>query len=47
MARRVLREAIAETQRRRPFEIEAMVLLPDHLHALWTLPPGDHDFSTR
>ncbi len=24
-----------------------MVLLPDHLHALWTLPPGDADFSTR
>ena len=24
-----------------------MVVLPDHLHALWTLPPGDSDFSTR
>jgi len=27
--------------------IEAMVLLPDHLHTIWRLPPGDSDFSTR
>jgi len=30
-----------------PFEIDAQVVLPDHLHALWTLPEGDADFSTR
>jgi putative transposase len=30
-----------------PFKIEAIVILPDHLHCLWTLPPGDEDFSTR
>lgn len=30
-----------------PCEIDAMVILPDHLHALWTLPPGDSDFATR
>ena len=29
------------------FEIEAQVILPDHLHALWSLPEGDADFSTR
>jgi putative transposase len=32
---------------RHPFEILAMVLLPDHLHSIWILPPGDPDFSTR
>ena len=31
----------------RPFEIDAFVVLPDHLHAVWTLPPGDSDFSAR
>ena len=29
------------------FTIDAVVVLPDHLHAIWTLPPGDADFSTR
>jgi len=33
--------------RRRPFAIEAIVILPEHLHCIWTLPPGDADFSTR
>jgi len=43
----VLRTALRETQRRHPFSIDAMVVLPDHLHAVWTLPDGDADFSTR
>ena len=30
-----------------PVRVDAMVVLPDHLHAVWTLPPGDADFSTR
>jgi putative transposase len=30
-----------------PFTIEAAVILPDHLHAIWTLPDGDADFATR
>jgi putative transposase len=30
-----------------PFEIDAVVVLPEHLHAMWTLPPGDADFATR
>ena len=46
-ARAVLRHAIVETQRRRPFNMPAVVLLPNHLHALWTLPDNDADFSTR
>ena len=30
-----------------PFLVDAMVVLPDHLHCLWTLPADDRDFSTR
>jgi putative transposase len=29
------------------FGIDAFVVLPDHIHAIWTLPSGDSDFSTR
>jgi putative transposase len=43
----LLKRAIAATRRKRPFVIDAFVILPDHLHAVWTLPPGDSDFSTR
>lgn len=32
---------------RHPFDIEAIVVMPDHLHTLWRLPDGDADFSTR
>ena len=42
-----LRAAFAEVKRRWPFRIEAIVVLPDHLHCIWTLPPGDADFSIR
>jgi putative transposase len=42
-----LRVSFRKVQSRRPFVIEAIVVLPDHLHCLWTLPPEDHDFSTR
>ncbi|MEX0348697.1 MAG: transposase [Paracoccaceae bacterium] len=42
-----LRYAYARTRAERPFWCDAMVVLPDHLHAIWTLPPGDSDFSTR
>jgi putative transposase len=42
-----LRAAFRQTQRNHPFTIDAMVVLPDHLHAIWTLPEGDPDFATR
>lgn len=42
-----LRLAIAQTRRERPFTIDAFVVLPDHLHCLWTLPQGDADYATR
>jgi REP-associated tyrosine transposase len=43
----LLRESTASTRHKYPFEINAFVVLPNHLHAIWTLPPGDADFSTR
>ena len=43
----VLRDAIRHVRRRHPFVIDAMVVMPEHLHAVWTLPPGDADFATR
>lgn len=42
-----LREAIHHTRARYSFDIEAWVLVPDHLHCVWTLPEGDADFSIR
>jgi len=42
-----LRTAFLETRRHHPFTIDAMVVLPDHLHAVWTLPEGDANFATR
>lgn len=42
-----LREAVRVTLTERPFAIDAWVVLPDHLHAVWTLPEGDRDFSVR
>ena len=42
-----LRLAFRETQLKRPFKIDAIVILPDHLHCLWTLPPGEGDYSGR
>ncbi|MFZ6750688.1 REP-associated tyrosine transposase [Undibacterium sp. Ren11W] len=45
--RDTLRGAIESVRCSRPFVIDAWVLLPDHLHCIWTLPEGDVDFSTR
>lgn len=42
-----LREAVRVTKAERPFHIDAVVVLPDHLHCVWTLPEGDADFSVR
>ncbi|MFZ6772742.1 REP-associated tyrosine transposase [Undibacterium sp. SXout7W] len=45
--RDALRLAIQKTRLTHPFKIDAWVLLPDHLHCIWTLPEGDADFSVR
>ena len=42
-----LRHAIERVRLRLPFATDAMVLMPDHLHCIWTLPEGDTDFSSR
>ena len=44
---RGLRTAFREVKAAHPFTMEAVVILPDHLHCIWTLPEGDDDFSTR
>ena len=46
-ARSSLRRAIQIVRQRQPFTLDAIVLLPDHLHTVWTLPSGDGDYSTR
>jgi putative transposase len=43
----VLRQAVAQTRAARPFRIDAWVVLPDHMHCVWTLPEGDADYSNR
>ena len=43
----VLRQAVAVTRAKRPFRIDAWVVLPDHMHCVWTLPEGDADYSGR
>lgn len=43
----LLRGALRYVHGRHPFAIDAMVVLPEHLHAVWTLPPGDADHSIR
>lgn len=43
----ILRTAVHACRERWPFVIETAVILPDHLHMIWTLPAGDGDFSKR
>ena len=43
----LLRAAFRSARDRKPFAVDAIVILPDHLHAILTLPPGDSDFPGR
>ena len=43
----LLREAVRKVRASRPLHIDAWVVLPEHMHAVWTLPPGDDDYSGR
>ncbi|UJS04093.1 REP-associated tyrosine transposase [Cylindrospermopsis raciborskii] len=43
----LLREAFRYVMKNYQFKIDAIVILPEHLHCLWTLPENDGDFSTR
>ena len=42
-----LRMSVTAVRQELPFAIDAWVVLPDHMHAIWTLPPDDFDFSRR
>ena len=42
-----LRESIRTVKNRHPFKIDAMVIMPGHLHAIFTLPEGDNDYAPR
>lgn len=46
-ARECLHLAIQEEQSNHPFDMTAIVLLPDHLHCVWRLPENDEDYSRR
>ncbi len=43
----LLRDAFRTVQAKQPFEIEAIVVLPEHLHTVWILPPGNDDYPGR
>lgn len=43
----LLRQSFRDTMRSRPFRIDAIVVLPEHLHTIWTLPPDDSDYPAR
>lgn len=43
----VLRAVFRDIKRNRPFIVDAVVILPDHLHSIWTLPAGDADYAGR
>ncbi len=43
----ILRNAFRKVIKERPFVMDAIVVLPDHLHCIWKLPEGDDDYSGR
>ncbi|MDT8405873.1 MAG: hypothetical protein RQ715_01340 [Methylococcales bacterium] len=43
----ILRDTCRDVRQKHPFDIEAMVVLPEHLHCLWRLPEGDTNFPLR
>jgi putative transposase len=42
-----LRQALAQVKREQPFDFRAGVVLPDHVHFLWSLPRGDAKYPSR
>ncbi len=43
----ILRKVMNKVKQQYPFKVDAMVVLPDHIHAIWTLPVNDNDYPTR
>jgi len=46
-SRKILKEVVQEVRKNHPFIVEAWVLLPDHMHCIWTLSEDDRDYSKR
>ena len=42
-----LGNVMRQVKKQHPFHLDAIVVLPEHLHALWTLPDNDSDYATR
>ena len=47
LSRKILRRVWKRVQTQHPFVVDAVCLLPDHLHCLWALPENDGDYSLR
>jgi len=43
----LIKEAVKYVMGRHPFTVDAFVIMPEHIHCIWTLPENDSDFSTR
>ena len=43
----LLRESVKHVKEKYPFHIDGWVVLPDHMHCIWTLLDDDDDFATR
>jgi len=43
----LLRDSVRRVRRLHPFHIDAWVVLPEHMHCIWTMPPADADFPLR
>ena len=43
----ILRDVVRRVRVRHPFHIDGWVVLPDHMHCIWTLPQGDDDYAKR
>jgi len=46
-SRTILRQALIDVRKRFPFTLDAICLLPEHIHCIWTLPEQDSDYSLR
>jgi putative transposase len=43
----LLRDVVKRVRARYPFHIDGWVVLPEHMHCIWTLPKGDDDYALR
>lgn len=43
----LLRQSFETVKKQKPFYINSIVILPDHIHTIWTLPPGDKNYADR